>query len=118
MKRTILCVMLAAFLLAASGCANGPIRSFFRNKDCNSCPAVDPTFGFHGESDCPECDYGAVGAPVYTGGDMGDPYAHGSYYGGASISPPVFDSTTNPTFGGRIIPDGSSGTLPNPVNGQ
>jgi hypothetical protein len=120
MKKTVLCMLAAVVLLSTTGCANGPVRRFLCGRLCNTCqPPVEPTFGFgHADSDwaddqghCVNCVDGGVTSVE------GDPYVHGSYYNGATINPPVFDSYSSPSYGGTIVPPGSSGILPNP-NGQ
>ncbi len=125
MKKTLVFLTATAMLIATTGCANGPIRSLFGGKQCNSCnaPAADPSMGYgYNESayptgDCPNCVSGQADSPVYMNDGTIDPYVQGSNYGGATINPPVFDSYSNPSFGGTIVPPGSSGTLPSPGNG-
>ncbi len=128
MKKTVLYLLLAALLFATTGCANGPVRRFLCGKLCTTCqPASEPSFGFgsddsawsSGDGHCVNCVDGNYGgsAPTYLGEGDSDPYVQGSYYGGASINPPVFDSYSGPGYGSTIVPPGSSGILPNP-NGQ
>ena len=126
MKKTLAFLMVAAMLVATTGCANGPIRSLFRGKQCNTCnaPAANPSFGYgYSETaypvgtDCSNCVSGNAGSPAWIDSGSSDPYVHGSNYGGATINPPVFDSYSNPSYGGTIVPPGSSGTLPDPGSG-
>ena len=117
MKNTLAFLMASALLIATVGCANGPFRNLCRGKQsCDPCnaPAANPSFGYgYGET----VNYGSAGTPTYVDGATSDPYVHGSNYGSATINPPVFDSYSSPSYGGTIVPQGSSGTLPAPGNG-
>lgn len=45
--KNLICLAAAGFLLVSTlGCANGPIRNWFRGSACNTCqPAAQPSFG-------------------------------------------------------------------------
>ncbi len=110
-----LAFLMASLLVATAGCANG-LGKFCGRNQCDPCnqPASDPSFGpGYGET----VISGNAGSPVYMDGATSDPYVHGSNYGSATINPPVFDSYSNPSYGGAIVPQGSSGTLPSPGGG-
>ena len=64
MKRIVISTALAAVLLATSGCANGPIRQWFRGSACNSCnpPVANPFWRANKATTCPD---GTCGTGVF-----------------------------------------------------
>ena len=123
MKKAILLLFVALLIGAATGCANGPIRSLFK-RSCNQCqsPALQPSFGMgfddsssYAGGEYVNSQYGS--SPSYLDDNYNDPYSSGSNYGGAAISAPVFDSYNSPAYGGTTVPPTSSGSLPSPGGG-
>jgi len=107
----------AALLVASVGCADGPIRRWFRGSRCNSCipPAAHPGFGFNQN---PACDslvgsqgidqgtisnYGDYDTSGY-GGAYADPYSEGSIIDGGTINPGNSDAYGNGSFNGIVPP--------------
>ncbi len=115
MKNVILCIAIGAVLSATIGCANGPIRNFFRGSSCNTCqPPAQPNMGFDNS-----CANGTCSTSSYMNDSyiQNDPYMNGSKAGGATINPPVFDGYEFPNTGGTIVSPDSSGLLPGPSGG-
>ena len=63
-KKLIYLAACAALIVFTSGCANGPIRNFFRGGPCNACqPPVGQPLGC-GTNTAPMCNSGACGTGV------------------------------------------------------
>lgn len=96
MKNTIILVAIAAMFLATAGCANGPLRRFFRGSACNSCqPPMSAPFSSNTATGCAN---GACGTGVYDqapasipASNLGAPSAPMQYYNDPSMGgmPPM-----------------------------
>ena len=64
MKQLVLLVAVAAMLAMTSGCANGPMRQWFKGGACNSCqPPCGQPYGC-GTNTATGCESGTCGAPA------------------------------------------------------
>lgn len=114
MKSTFAILLASLVLCATAGCRNGPIRNMMGSKQCDPCcaPSADPSFGAgYSETAYP------VESPTYIDGVSGDPYIHGSNYGGATMSTPALNELSTPVYDSTIVPPDSSGSLPSPGPG-
>lgn len=106
-KKAICLITCATLLVLYSGCANGPIRNWFRGANCNTCqPPVGQPIGC-GTNYAPLCDSGVCGAvPVDANGGLqapaiNEPYLEAPgfapqaspYYSGATNSPAINESS-------------------------
>ncbi len=129
MKKFLISLAAFAMLSTTVGCANGPVRNFLCDAICTQgceAPPAEPSFGFAADAGCAtgNCNHGLpTQGEIFNGGFIqgqvqGDPYINGSNFNGATINPPVFDGSSNPSFGSTIVPPASSGTLPFPAGGS
>ena len=82
-KKLPMLLACAAMLSMMAGCANRPVRDFFRGAFCNTCqPPVGQPLGC-GTNYAPACDTGACGAGV-----VGQPAIQ------ANVGQPVFQDST------------------------
>lgn len=104
MRKSITIAILGISTLAATGCANGPIRKFFHGAACNSCqPAMGNTVWGQDESPCAD---GQCPSPVLPGpaGEIA-PGESGIIYG----------QGYDPFSGSQIVtPPDNTGVLPRP----
>jgi|GEM_PF-4090351 len=66
MKNVTFLLVLAAVMVVSNGCANGPLRNFFRGAPCNTCnPPLGKVFGQGwGGSTVSNCASGVCDAPA------------------------------------------------------
>jgi hypothetical protein len=105
MRKLLTTLALVAICCSATGCANGPIRKFFRGAPCSTC---NPPFGLfnRGSQTVGNCNDGVCGAGVapLDGSMMG-----GAEFGSGLVPPGGTPGTLNPG-----MPATGSDTYPYP----
>ena len=112
-KKLMYLATCVALLALFSGCANRPIRSFFRGAFCNSCqPPVGQPIGC-GTNYAPSCDTGACANPAISG--ITAP-VQTPVFGSAPVEIPMGQpSLGTPTFDNGIPSPGMSGDVINTI---
>lgn len=116
MHKNIMIAVLGLSVLATTGCANGPVRRFFRGGACNACqPAVGQTLWGQDSDDNSSCPNGVCGQNQETlGGNVlpgpaqsqpgTDPNSSGVIYGQPNFDPFSGGQMVNPPAGGNVLP--------------
>lgn len=108
MKHVVSVLVLGALLVTGNGCANGPLKRFFRGAPCNACnPPLAGGFGQGwGGGSVTNCDNGVCSTPPATMGAplpapatsaAKPPLEPYSYPGTSSLQPPEGVLTTGLT---------------------
>ena len=128
MKNITFLLVLAALMVASNGCANGPLRNFFRGAPCNTCnPPLGKVFGQGwGGGAVTNCENGICNSPAQgvvnnqTTGNATDNYSAARYpYPGTSSGNALADDLRgltpldNNSYNGSqpAVGSGAAGTL-------
>lgn len=132
MKNVAFLLVLAAVMVASNGCANGPLRNFFRGAPCNTCnPPLGKVFGQGwGGGAVKNCESGVCSAPDQAVVNNQSPVNGADSYSAAKYPYPGTPSGNsfaddlrgltpldNNTFGNQpAVGSGAAGTLNGYVN--
>ncbi|HMO15799.1 MAG TPA: hypothetical protein PKD64_04860 [Pirellulaceae bacterium] len=104
--KLIMGLILGAIILTQVGCADGPIRRFFRGGSCNSCqpPISHPPYSYGASLDSTS-QGGLLGYDNGFGTQQTSSYIP-SNLGNATINPSPGRSYTSGSYDGSVIPPG------------
>jgi len=116
-KKIIYVAACAALLIFTSGCANGPIRNFFRGGPCNTCqPPVGQPMSC-GTNVAPGCASGVCGTGVAS--PLSQPVLSSPFVNSPNFAPQETSETyyQDPIFGQAPISETDSfGRIPDSAN--
>jgi hypothetical protein len=113
MYRNIMIAILGITVVASAGCANGPLRRFFRGSACNACqPAIGHSLWKSNDGGCPNGMCGDAGDAVE--GVAPGPAANQVIDPNAPAGSTLNQSTFDPFIGGQIVNPPAGNLLPGP----